>query len=128
LHAQATAVGFPARAHGLPSDDTASCARCHAPLAEQADDPDLRAEGVTCAGCHVRHWVRRGPPGVSPSLARVEGYPLVELALYERGDFCLPCHQLPPRTAVAGKPLLNTYKEWLEGPYMRRGIQCQTCH
>ncbi|HEX5063134.1 MAG TPA: hypothetical protein VFV99_27350, partial [Kofleriaceae bacterium] len=33
-----------------------------------------------------------------------------------------------PRTAVNGKPLLNTYKEWLEGPYMRRGIQCQHCH
>jgi len=32
------------------------------------------------------------------------------------------------RTAVNGKPLLNTYKEWLEGPYMARGIQCQHCH
>jgi cytochrome c len=126
LHAQATAAGFPARVHGL--DDPASCARCHAPLAEQADDGELRTEGVTCAGCHVREWVRRGPPNLAPSLARVAGYPLVELALYERGDFCLPCHQLPPRTAVAGKPLLNTYKEWLEGPYMRRGIQCQSCH
>jgi hypothetical protein len=40
----------------------------------------------------------------------------------------MPCHQLPPRTAVNGKPLLNTYKEWLEGPYMARGIQCQHCH
>jgi hypothetical protein len=56
------------------------------------------------------------------------GYPLVELAIYERSDFCMPCHQLPPRTAVNGKPLLNTYKEWLEGPYMARGIQCQHCH
>jgi hypothetical protein len=24
--------------------------------------------------------------------------------------------------------LLDTYREWLEGPYMRRGIQCQHCH
>src|SRR5258708_28412090 len=40
----------------------------------------------------------------------------------------MPCHQLPPRTAVEGKPLLDTYREWLEGPYMRRGIQCQHCH
>ena len=29
---------------------------------------------------------------------------------------------------VNGKPLLNTYKEWLESPYMARGIQCQHCH
>jgi hypothetical protein len=29
---------------------------------------------------------------------------------------------------VNGTPLLNTYREWLEGPYMRRGIQCQHCH
>src|SRR5512134_737733 len=56
------------------------------------------------------------------------GYPLQTLAIYERADFCLPCHQLPTRTEVAGKPLLNTYKEWLEGPYMKRGIQCQHCH
>jgi hypothetical protein len=35
---------------------------------------------------------------------------------------------LPPRTAVAGKPLLDTYREWLEGPYMKRGVQCQHCH
>ncbi|HET9987952.1 MAG TPA: hypothetical protein VFQ65_05520, partial [Kofleriaceae bacterium] len=42
--------------------------------------------------------------------------------------FCMPCHQLPPRNALAGKPLLDTYKEWLEGPYMKRGIQCQHCH
>jgi hypothetical protein len=76
----------------------------------------------------VREWVRRGPPGRAPSLLGASGYPLVELAIYERSDFCMSCHQLPPRTAVNGKPLLNTYKEWLEGPYMRRGIQCQHCH
>ena len=48
--------------------------------------------------------------------------------MYERSDFCMPCHQLPSRIALNDKPLLNTYKEWLEGPYMRRGIQCQHCH
>jgi len=40
----------------------------------------------------------------------------------------LPCHQLPPRTAVAGRPLLDTYREWLDGPYFMRGVQCQHCH
>jgi mono/diheme cytochrome c family protein len=126
MHAQTTAIGFPARVHGL--DDAGSCARCHAPLAEQASDDGLHSEGVTCAGCHVREWVRRGPPRIASSLAPATGYPLVELGIYERSDFCQPCHQLPPRTAVAGKPLLDTYREWLDGPYMKRGIQCQHCH
>ena len=134
LHGAAASPGLLAQIdYALPPDDAASCQRCHTPLAEQRIDrfPEfraLRAEGISCAGCHVRSWTRHGPPGVAPSLLPLMGYPLQTLALYERGDFCLPCHQLPPRSAVAGKPLLNTYKEWLEGPYMRRGIQCQHCH
>lgn len=133
VHSLASTWGLPARELDHASGDEASCNRCHTPLAEQqpgatAFDSDLRAEGVTCAGCHVREWVRRGPPRRAPSLLPASGYPLVELAIYERSDFCMSCHQLPPRTAVNGKPLLNTYKEWLEGPYMRRGIQCQHCH
>jgi hypothetical protein len=127
------------------------CQRCHAPLGEQqpvvrpahrggADevrtyrsnpsfDSKLREQGVNCASCHVRGWHRYGPPRVAGSrLLDLPSYPLTELAVYERGDFCIGCHQLPPRTAVNGKPRLNTYREWLEGPYMRRGIQCQHCH
>jgi len=30
--------------------------------------------------------------------------------------------------AVEGRPLLDTYREWLTGPYMPRGVQCQHCH
>lgn len=127
-HAGAASPGLAAQMFGLAPDEVASCLRCHAPLAEQRADEQLRATGVGCAGCHVRGWTRRGPPNVAPSLLPIPGYPLQPLALYERGDFCLPCHQLPPRIAVAGRPLLNTYKEWLEGPYMRRGVQCQHCH
>ena len=123
VHAAASTWGLSAREADHAGDG--ACNRCHTPLAEQQVGDPLRDEGVTCAACHVRDWVRRGPPRRA---AAVPGYPLVELALYERSDFCMSCHQLPPRTAVNGKPLLNTYKEWLEGPYMRRGIQCQTCH
>jgi hypothetical protein len=128
LHAGAVSPGVAAQVFHLPPAEVAACLRCHAPLAEQLADERLRATGVGCAGCHVRGWARRGPPNVAPSLLPLPGYPLQTLELYERGDFCLPCHQLPPRAAVSGKPLLNTYKEWLEGPYMRRGVQCQHCH
>jgi cytochrome c553 len=128
LHAGASSPGLAAQMYDLPAERRAACLRCHAPLPEQLADPDLRATGVGCASCHVRGGTRHGPPGVAPSLRGIPGYPFEPLALYERGDFCLPCHQLPPRTALAGKPLLDTYREWLEGPYMPRGVQCQHCH
>ena len=129
LHAGAVSPGLAAQMWGMSPDEQATrCLRCHAPLAEQVADADLRADGTSCAGCHVRGWTRHGPPSVAPSLLPIPSYPLATLALYERADFCMPCHQLPPRTAVGGRPLLDTYREWLEGPYMRRGVQCQHCH
>ncbi len=129
IHAAAASPGLIAQIdYALPAAQGESCQRCHDPLAEQRTDRSLRSEGISCAGCHVRNWERHGPLAVSPSLLPIAGYPLKTLEIYERGDFCMPCHQLPPRTAVNGKPLLNTYKEWLEGPYMRRGVQCQHCH
>lgn len=152
FHAGAASPGLYAQlgfsAHGGASLE--SCQRCHAPLAEQLPelrpghrggddgsrayqrnprfDDDLRRQGINCAGCHVRGWTRLGPPDVAADLLSAPGYPRVEASIYERSDFCLGCHQLPPRLAVNGRPLLNTYREWLEGPYMRRGIQCQHCH
>jgi hypothetical protein len=133
VHAAASVWGLPARELDHAAGGEGACDRCHTPLAEQQPgiasfDAELRAEGVTCAGCHVRDWERRGPPRRAPSLLPSAGYPIVELAIYERSDFCMACHQLPPRGAVNGKPLLNTYKEWLESPYMARGVQCQHCH
>lgn len=133
LHSATASPGLRAQIDVMQANATATCKRCHTPLAEQdplaaAFDGDLRDEGVTCAACHVRDWTRRGPDRVSSSLTPDPSYPLKTLAIYERADFCMGCHQLPARTAVEGKPLLNTYKEWLDGPYMRRGIECQHCH
>jgi hypothetical protein len=131
-------------------DTLQSCQRCHNPLAEQnpvlsweqqglssaapyvknpAFSAELRDQGLGCATCHLRNWQRHGPRRNSAGKRLdLNGYPLQELDIYERSDFCMPCHQLPSRQVVQGSPLLNTYKEWLEGPYMRRGIQCQHCH
>ena len=90
--------------------------------------PQLRDEAIACAACHVRNHQRFGPPRLASSLLPLNGYPLTTTPGFERSDFCLPCHQLPPHLAVVGKPLLNTYQEWLTGPYMARGVQCQHCH
>ena len=129
VHRGAASPGLLAQTeYGMAADERAACLRCHAPLAEQATDAGLRGEGISCAGCHVRGWVRRGPPSPAPTLLSLPGYPMTHSGLYERADFCLPCHQLPPRTAVDGRPLLDTYKEWLDGPYQPRGVQCQHCH
>ncbi|MBZ0237385.1 MAG: c-type cytochrome, partial [Deltaproteobacteria bacterium] len=134
LHAGAASPGLMGQVMRLEKPaEVKSCMRCHAPLAEQQPksavlDEALQAEGLTCAACHVRDGVRHGPPDRAPSLLPLPGYPLRELAVYERADFCIGCHQLPGRLAVAGRPLLDTYREWLLGPYMKRGIQCQHCH
>ncbi|MEZ4367779.1 MAG: multiheme c-type cytochrome [Kofleriaceae bacterium] len=153
LHARAASPGL--RAQLVPGDidapaEVEACQRCHAPLAEQlrqirpghaggddddrtyaanpAYDAELAGHGIACAACHVRGWTRHGPPGLAPSLLPLPSYPFSPLAIYERSDLCLPCHQLPARQAVAGRPLLDTYREWLMGPYMPRGVQCQHCH
>jgi mono/diheme cytochrome c family protein len=128
FHAGASSPGLAAQMMGMKPAEAKSCLKCHAPLAEQQTDDTLYAQGLSCAGCHVRSWKRHGPPALAPSLLSQPGYPLATLALYERADFCMPCHQLPPRSALEGRPLLDTYREWLEGPYMKRGIQCQHCH
>jgi hypothetical protein len=128
------------------------CQRCHNPLAEQLEavrpahwggdkkskawranprfDRELQHEGINCASCHVRENERHGPPRLAGTgLLDLPGYPLEQMRYYERSDFCLACHQgVPANPQVARKPLLNTYREWLEGPYMKRGIQCQHCH
>lgn len=141
IHARAASPGLLAQiepvAHAS-KDFVESCTRCHTPLAEQRRqvdgkdnrlfDGELQQQGITCAGCHVRQWQRFGPMAVATSLLPLPNYPLTTLPIYERSDFCLPCHQLPPALSVANRPLLNTYKEWLEGPYMARGVQCQHCH
>ena len=150
IHAAAGSPGLLAQTGRMDGAAAESCLRCHAPLAEQQDrvrpaqrggdpadrsyaanpgfDPALQREGLTCAACHLRSWTRLGPRGLAASLLSAPGYPRRELPIYERADLCLPCHQLPPRVAVAGRPLLDTYREWLLGPYMPRGIQCQHCH
>ncbi|MFT3696493.1 MAG: c-type cytochrome [Kofleriaceae bacterium] len=120
IHASAAGPGLFAQ---LDSGVKDQCSRCHAPAPDQ-----VKSEGVTCAACHLRMWTRNGPPNPSPTLLSISDYPRAERDIYERSDFCLPCHQLPPRTGIGGRPFLNTYKEWLEGPYGKRGVQCQHCH
>lgn len=134
LHARAFIPGTKAQLLHADARTTSFCQDCHAPLFEQrggnaAFDDVLRDEGVACAACHLRAWKRHGAPAPSSSgrLATVN-YPLQRLPLLERSDFCMSCHQHEVDDALNGKPLLDTYREWLASPYFARGVQCQNCH
>jgi hypothetical protein len=131
-------------------DEHESCIRCHAPLAEQADslvaaikaaalgkvltkEEGLHAEGLICAGCHVREQQRFGPPrrdGSGP-------YKDVQLPhdgwqvsnAFSDSKFCASCHQFEADDyALNGKLLENTYAEWQASDYPKQGKQCQSCH
>jgi mono/diheme cytochrome c family protein len=112
------------------------CARCHAPLREQARDAYLVADGVSCAACHVREGQVFGPaptpttllPLVS-TLGQVHGT-IQTRPFFEQPEFCSGCHHLPAGTApsVQGTTLQNTYEEWRNSRAAREGRTCQSCH
>jgi len=129
--------------------DALGCHTCHAPLAEQrpllggreghaqnpAFDGALRAQGLVCAGCHVRAHERFGPPRRDGSLARGaprESLPhggVTRTPAFLAAEFCRGCHQFTrDGFALNGKLLENTYEEWRASRFAREGVQCQDCH
>lgn len=125
-HAMATGPGLVGQYPGQPSAFVRGCDRCHAPQAQGPSDA-AHADGISCVGCHVRGAGKlvvdaprdgEAPPGI----------PLRVEPRLARSDFCMPCHTLPLSAAVAGRPLLDTWREWAQSPYLPAGVQCQTCH
>ncbi len=127
-HGRAMGPGVAAQYHGATDAFRIECNGCHAPLAEQADDPELRAEGVSCAGCHVRKWNKLGRPRGRTGPPVPHGVQAVGERTFSSGTLCLSCHNLPLSVAVNGRPLLDTWREWAAGPYFVAGVQCQHCH
>ncbi len=128
------------------------CQTCHAPLTEQhprlqdgdsddyVDNPlvdhDMRAAGLTCAGCHVRNHQRSGPPkeGREPNedgiaLAGGAHNGFVPRAEYQSSAFCSRCHDFRPnQLALEGKLLQETGEEWRRTDSAAKGETCQDCH
>ena len=118
-----------------------NCASCHTPLAEQQRygaslepnpgfDPELQARGLVCAGCHVRAHQRFGPEP-RPAAPRMDRPPhggFEVRAEFRESRFCAECHQFFGDPGVNGKPIENTYVEWLNSPQAAAGRQCQDCH
>ncbi len=119
-----------------------SCQSCHAPLAEQQPfdaslrpnpdfDAGLLAQGLVCAGCHVRSHRRFGPPrrtGAPPAPDPPAHGGFEARDEYLESRFCAECHQFFDDAGINGKPVENTYAEWLASPQADAGRQCQDCH
>ena len=145
LHAAAFSPGFAGQlvegALAHPAEIRA-CQRCHAPLAEQQPfnaalapealfDAELRAQGIVCASCHVRSYRHFGPPRraeLPPLPATLPHGGFEEREEYLDSRFCAACHQFFDDAGANGKPVENTYKEWLASPQAEAGRQCQDCH
>jgi hypothetical protein len=148
LHAHAFSPGLVADALTYTAAATAACMQCHAPLAEQSaafetarglgmahrpDQQGLAAAGNACAGCHLRHYARFGPPqrgtgAVGPSKLTAPHGGVFRTTFFESVEFCSSCHQFDATFAVNGKPLENTVVEWQASPQASQGVTCQTCH
>jgi hypothetical protein len=151
-HAKSMGPGIAGQLIEMAKSDPAaarSCPSCHAPLAEQAEDvvgqeavvpnpafdPELRQQGLVCAGCHVRAHRRFGPPrrdGGARVGAAGAGLPhdgFTASSAFLRSEFCASCHQFDADGfALNGKLLENTFEEWVRSPAAKRGLQCQDCH
>jgi hypothetical protein len=143
-HAQAFSPGLIGQIAGYSESEAVRCLACHAPMADQQESlfqigldsltvdqpPDLLAKhGVFCAVCHLRDGILNAP---SLSLPRVGHKRIHDRArinpLLRDSQFCATCHQYSPSYSINGKPLQDTYREWLDSPYPGRGETCQTCH
>lgn len=116
------------RAYAL--EPMAECRNCHQPLTvgrRGAAAAALRAEGITCAVCHVRDGqvlsARRS--GRAP-------HPVKEAPLLGSSSFCGGCHQFPfpehrndGALVFSDEPMQDTLAEWRRHGGRR---SCQGCH
>lgn len=129
-HALATSSGLLGQLPAFDKETRTMCLNCHAPRTEQhaeLSDPTVAAiaDGVDCAGCHVRAHQRYGPRD-RPATAHDK---VLAEPLFWSADFCAPCHQfLPDDVAVNGKLLENTHEEWRASRYTTQATTCQDCH
>ncbi len=141
LHGRSTGPGLAFQLAPSRPEEAAGCLYCHAPLVSQSEsqedgaggygpnpgfDEALMRSGVSCAVCHVRDGVVRGPnEPVAPDDAP---HASVQKEFFRSSQFCAACHQLDDGYSPGGKPLMNTYAEWAASVYARRGVTCQGCH
>lgn len=125
LHARAMGPGVIGQYHLMSQPDVRRCNRCHSPAASDARSTNT---GVDCIGCHLDgQTLLASSAGPHPPINGV-ALQRTSARRIERSDMCAPCHNLPLATAVNGRPLLDTWREWAASPWLPRGTQCQDCH
>ncbi len=132
LHAAALSPGVLGQLDAFDEETWRDCLVCHAPQAEVAEQWEqggvagvAQVAGIDCAACHIRAHRRHGPRAIEET----PHGPVVELPLFRQAAFCAPCHQFDTTgLAVNGKPLQDTYAEWLASPQAAAGATCQSCH
>lgn len=156
LHAHAMGPGLLGQLIDMDPADREShqaCLRCHAPLAEQAEqvaawitgnnadtamarrdgvpDRPLYNQGLICVACHLREGEIYGPPRRDGSGDRDQGPHggFRTSTAFEDSRFCAACHQFEADGfALNGKLLENTFAEWRASPQAAAGQSCQSCH
>jgi hypothetical protein len=63
--------------------------------------------------------------GPLPSANPPDSHPSIQSDLFKDSKFCAACHQWTNGNGIA---ILNTYQEWLNGPYPEKNMHCQNCH
>ncbi|HMB15817.1 MAG TPA: multiheme c-type cytochrome [Pelovirga sp.] len=122
------------------------CAACHAPIAARTgqlpphDGSQFDAtskRGISCDFCHTVTAIERtfnmghvSAPGPMKYANRGDGESPYHGVVYSKNHtdavFCGSCHNVKhPVTDVA---VIDTYDDWLSGPYAEQGITCQNCH
>ena len=119
------------------------CVNCHTPTIQQLSelvvdategldrpmtvtnplfDASFQAEGVSCAGCHVRDGVVYGPFGDT-----VAPHPVKKGEHLLSSSVCLDCHQAEVTfTELQLACAFSTGREHAQGPYQEQ--TCQSCH
>jgi len=117
------------------------CFSCHAPVAQMNGDLKLKQkisrEGVSCDFCHSiekLQWedgrvkykhafglVKQGPLKNASSPVHKTQYN----ELFQQSRFCGGCHEYK---SANGVKVIETFSEWQQSPYPKKGIHCQNCH
>jgi hypothetical protein len=141
-HAQAWASPSYQAALRSAGSSTA-CLQCHLPLTNQhvelaagyvegdltrprlqpnpSFDLTLRAEGVTCAACHVR-----GDTVLGTTASTNAPHPVTASDELRSPELCASCHQLS--WPGSDRPFYDTYGEWQGSAWAKAGVTCQDCH
>lgn len=124
----------------------ALCGECHTPTGFRTGQlppfdgsglDEISKRGISCDFCHTVSDVKqkfntghvsapgrikRGPRGDSASPA----HEIMYSQLHTDAKFCGACHNV--RHPESGVAIIDTYDDWLAGPYAAEGITCQDCH